>query len=200
MATMDIVKNAISNGMKELMREKAIDKISVNEICQKCSLNRRNFYRYFQDKYEVVDWIYYHDNLIRTEHYTGWSFWDYWPKIAQSMYEDPAFYRNAFQYTGQNSFREYCILHLYELLHPDYEDVFPSKKMEHFWVDHVCNASFDAFVLWLSEDPPMPAEEYAKKFEQAFVRISTIHIRLIERPNPVPDNPHQYNPAEPAKK
>ena len=55
MANIDIVKNAVAEGTKDLMRSKTIDNISVNEICEKTGLKRRNFYRYFRDKYEVVE-------------------------------------------------------------------------------------------------------------------------------------------------
>ena len=70
LANNDIIKEAVADGMRELMRHKTIDHISVTEICEECNLNRRTFYRYFQDKYEVVDWIYYHDTS-RTHFGTG---------------------------------------------------------------------------------------------------------------------------------
>lgn len=200
MGNLDIVKNAIANGVKDLMRTKTIDKISVTEICQKTGLNRRNFYRYFQDKYEVVDWIYFHDVLINTEHYEGWSFWDYWPKIARDMRNDPDFYRNAFAYRGQNSFRDYCIKHLTAILDPDYKKAFPDKNAETFFLEHVCNDAFDAFVIWLSEKDPMPADQYAKYFQTIMENFSKMTIELIERATPGHDHPHGYATPEPAKK
>lgn len=200
MGNLDIVKNAVADQVRDLMRSKTIDKISVTEICEKTGLNRRNFYRYFQDKYEVVDWIYFHDVLVNTERFDGWSFWDYWPKIAHDLYNDPDFYRNAFSYRGQNSFRDYCIKHLTALLDPDYKKAFPSEEAEKFYFEHICNDSFDAFVIWLSGKPPMPVDQFVQYFESIMESTSRLHIELIERATPKPENPQIYTTPEPSKK
>jgi len=199
-ANLDIVKSAIADGTKQLIREKTIDKITVTAICEKTGLNRRNFYRYFQDKYEVVDWIYFHDHIFVNERYEGWSFWDYFPRIAQSLYNDKRFYLNAFKDESQNCFRKYCINRLFEVLDPDFGRDFPSAELEHFYVEHVCNMAFDSFVIWLSAEPCMPPDEFVALFRQLFSKNAETQLRLLTRPPMERAEPKDYVPQEPAKK
>ena len=44
--------------IKELMKTKSLDKISVSSICKKCNLTRQTFYRNFKDKYDLVNWYF----------------------------------------------------------------------------------------------------------------------------------------------
>lgn len=54
-----ITKKAMANSLKELMRKKSLEKITVSDIVQNCGLNRQTFYYHFKDKYDLVNWIYY---------------------------------------------------------------------------------------------------------------------------------------------
>lgn len=101
MATQHIIKKAIGEGTKDLMRQKTVNEISVTEICEKVGISRRNFYRYFQDKYEVVQWIYYHDSLMEVKHYADWTIWDHicnmtFDAFVNWLSEDPCLPPEAF--------------------------------------------------------------------------------------------------------
>ena len=47
--------NAIA--FKELLLEKPLDKITVNDITEKCEMNRQTFYYHFHDILELTEWI-----------------------------------------------------------------------------------------------------------------------------------------------
>ena len=200
MANLDIVKNAVAESTKDLMRSKPIDQITVNDICKQTGLQRRNFYRYFRDKYEVIEWIYYHDYLLNTEHFEGWSLWDYMPHIANVLYSDRAYYINAFAYTGQNSFRDTVIRYLLEIFRPDYAACFPSEFWFNFYFEHTCNIAFDSFVIWLSSEPCMTPEEFVKHFRDLFYKPAVVSCALIEREPPGREKYVQFAVKEPAKK
>lgn len=200
MANLDIIKNAVAEGTKELMRSKALDEITVTEICEKVSLSRRNFYRYFRDKYEVVQWIYYHDALVHSRHYEGWSIWDYMPRFTQTLYNDRKYYANAFRYHGQNSFRAYCIQYLSEILKRDYGADFPNEMTLRFYIEHICEMTFDAFVLWLSQEPCMTPEAFMELFSSLYLKNARTSIELITRHPLEPKNAVVFTPSEPAKK
>ena len=53
-----ITKRALAAALKEMLQTTALEKISIAEICQRCSLNRKSFYYHFHDKYELVEWIF----------------------------------------------------------------------------------------------------------------------------------------------
>lgn len=54
-----ITKRALAAALKQLMSEKPLQKISVGDICETCSMNRKSFYYHFKDKYDLVNWIFY---------------------------------------------------------------------------------------------------------------------------------------------
>lgn len=56
-----ITKKAIADAVKQLCREKPFAKISIGDITAACRLNRQTFYYHFQDKYELLSWIFYND-------------------------------------------------------------------------------------------------------------------------------------------
>ena len=59
----NITKHAIAAALKELCREKSFDKISIADITSTCGLNRQTFYYHFEDKYELLNWIYYTEGV-----------------------------------------------------------------------------------------------------------------------------------------
>ena len=46
---------SIVNGYLDLMAEKKWDKITVKELCEKCSITRSTFYQYYTDIYDLMD-------------------------------------------------------------------------------------------------------------------------------------------------
>lgn len=51
-------KRLIADTLKELCKNKSFDKISVGEIASASHVNRQTFYYHFEDKYDLLKWIY----------------------------------------------------------------------------------------------------------------------------------------------
>ena len=147
-----------------------------------------------------MQWIYYHDSLMEVKHYADWTIWDHFPHITETLYNDRAFYCNAFRYRGQNSFRDYCLIYLKEFIAPDYRAAFHDEQALDFFIDHICNMTFDAFVNWLSEDPCLPPEAFAERFTTAFQKASGISVELLTRAPGSTEAPVAFEPDEPSKK
>ena len=49
-------KKALSNTLKELMRHKSFQKITVSELIRECNVNRKTFYYHFEDIYALLKW------------------------------------------------------------------------------------------------------------------------------------------------
>jgi len=192
-------KNAIAEGTKELIRQGSIESITVTEICEKTGMNRRSFYRYFRDKFEVVDWIYYHDSLIDVSHYDGWSIFDYMPRIMESLYSDRRYYVNALKYKGQNSFREYCTQCLRKLIEPHYSDVFTEKGQLDFFTEHLCEMTYDACIAWLSSEPCMPPDEFTAYYGDFLIKSFSVSADLLLRTPKAGKQKITVRHAEPAR-
>ncbi len=103
-----ITKKAIASGLKELTRQKSFDKITVSDITEICGLNRQTFYYHFQDKFELVDWIIYHETITVITHNLTYENWD--ERVFQMltvMKKDEYFYIGTLKASVENEFREY---------------------------------------------------------------------------------------------
>lgn len=57
-------KAEIINSFKELLIKKSIDKLTVKEVCEHCSVNRQSFYNHFTDIMDVFKFIF-HEELSK---------------------------------------------------------------------------------------------------------------------------------------
>lgn len=116
MANSDITKQAIAIGVKDLMTNKPFASISVSDIARRCHINRNTFYYHFQDKYDVITWIFYNEI---TPIVSGGMHADCWSDslfaLCRTMQENRTFYLNALSVAGQNSFTQ-CLLEFYQSL------------------------------------------------------------------------------------
>lgn len=75
MSTNELTKNALAASLKSLMHSMPINKITVQQICDKCNISRRTFYYHFQDTYELLGWIYEHEVIDDLEKYYSTDNW-----------------------------------------------------------------------------------------------------------------------------
>jgi probable dihydroxyacetone kinase regulator len=51
-------KSAIAQSLKKLAVDNHLNKITIKDITDDCSINRQTFYYHFHDIYDLVEWIY----------------------------------------------------------------------------------------------------------------------------------------------
>ena len=51
-----MTKRALEASLKELLRHKPLDKITVSDLTDHCGVNRMTFYYHFKDIYDLVEW------------------------------------------------------------------------------------------------------------------------------------------------
>lgn len=91
-----ITKRAIADSLKQLCREKPFDKISISDITAVCGLNRQTFYYHFQDKYELLSWIYYNENFSKiTDDITLENWNEKILEMLKIMRNEKVFYSNT---------------------------------------------------------------------------------------------------------
>ncbi|GGH87947.1 dihydroxyacetone kinase transcriptional activator DhaS [Pullulanibacillus pueri] len=107
-----ITKKTIANALKKLMEKESFHKISVSDIMSACQMRRQTFYYHFQDKYELLSWIYKEETK---ENITDFLDYEKWEIIFDSLFyyfhKNQRFYRNTFKVTEQNSFQDYLFEH-----------------------------------------------------------------------------------------
>lgn len=103
----ELTKNLLGESFKELLEKGAFDKITIKMITERAGVIRPTFYNYFQDKYEVLEWV------------LGSEIFDNAMELAENGLEREAiyivfkkmerernYYQKAFGVTGQNGFEE----------------------------------------------------------------------------------------------
>ncbi len=94
----------IAAAMKRLMVTKSLDRIRVTEICREAQIERPTFYYHFQDKYELVAWIFFQDAEL-TDVLSAESA----AKAMNKMRQDMLFYRRAYEDSSQNALWQYML-------------------------------------------------------------------------------------------
>lgn len=51
-------KKALALALKQQLKEKPLEKITISDLCNACEVNRQTFYYHFQDIYALIEWIY----------------------------------------------------------------------------------------------------------------------------------------------
>ncbi len=94
----------IADKMKNLMKQKPIDKIRITEICKVAEIERTTFYYHFKDKYDLVAWIFFQDA-------EGTNIIDVRDAAAglKKMKQDILFYKRAYEDTSQNALWQYML-------------------------------------------------------------------------------------------
>lgn len=102
-----ITKRAIAEALKQVCKEKPFDKISISDITAVCGLNRQTFYYHFQDKYELLSWIYYNDNFAFIAEDISLENWnEKFFELLENMKKERSFYMNTLR-EQQHTFKGY---------------------------------------------------------------------------------------------
>jgi probable dihydroxyacetone kinase regulator len=111
----DITKKEIASAFKKLMEEKSFDSITVTDITSASHLNRLTFYYHFEDKYDLLNWIYYNEIILTFKKNLDKMNWTESLKIVlNKMRDERKYYMNAFAYDNKE-FRKYMVDAVVEL-------------------------------------------------------------------------------------
>lgn len=113
-----ITKKAMAESLKELMKKKSLEKITISDIVKSCGLNRQTFYYHFKDKYDLINWIYHNEVITTFSQVSSSADWsNVILKVLNIMEQDKSFYIGALSAAGQNIFHNYyCFSETREML------------------------------------------------------------------------------------
>lgn len=173
MADSNITKKALGDAMKALMAEKSFAKISISDICERCSMNRQSFYYHFRDKYDLVNWIFYTELIQKLQASPNSDGWSLLQDVCGYFYENRPFYVNALRVTGQNSFTDYFADVLHAIVQPYFEDIF-SEDEAHvaFYVQLFTDVCRAAITRWLVDEAEIPPEQFVCLVRHAVISMS----------------------------
>ena len=152
----EITKLWIADKMKDLMKQKPIDKIRVTEICKAAEIERPTFYYHFKDKYDLVAWIFF-QSANQTDVVSLKSA----AESMKRMKQDFIFYKRAYEDSSQNALWAYMLEYFvqrYEKLAKEKlcTDVLDTQLK--FSIRHYCYGSVGMTKEWLLYDNTTSAE------------------------------------------
>ena len=106
--------HTIIDAFNRLIKENDFHKISVDMIMEKATVSRSTFYRYFKDKYDVMNANYknlldYYVSPERSSNYRDLCY-----QLFKYGQENLMMFKNALNSTGFNSFRNFIYEYSYE--------------------------------------------------------------------------------------
>lgn len=103
--------------IKQLMNHQSLDKITVTDIVEMSGKTRQTFYRYFRDKYDLVNWYF---EVLADKSFlqigNSETLREGLIKKFQFIYNDRVFFKEAFKSKDYNNVENYdynCILTFY---------------------------------------------------------------------------------------
>ena len=146
--------------MKRLMAKKPLDKIRVTEICREAEIERPTFYYHFQDKYDLVAWIFFQD-ADSTDILSVASAAAGMNKMRQEM----LFYRRAYEDSSQNALWQYMLEYFaerYTRLAKEKLGVDQLDTQLRYSIRLYCYGTVGMTREWILQDNITPAEVIVK--------------------------------------
>lgn len=172
-----ITKHALANALKVLMKEMPFEKIRISHICEKCNMNRQSFYYHFQDKYELMNWIFDVElNRFICLNESNQSMEEI-TFLMRILYDNRDFYRNALSVQGQNSLIE----HIREIALPILKEIFlnaAKAEDDDYYCAFILDALLSAVMRWISDENASPPEVFVPRFFSSI--LSTAKYILIK--------------------
>jgi len=124
-------KKIIADSMFSLLKTKSFEKITIEMILNESKVSRSTFYRYFNDKYELMNWCYqsYVDTLL-AKVYNGSENWkNTLFLIFQFLNDNHEYFEQAAKVQGKNSFGDFLYNYSYEFYKNIYLDKTSKKAL-----------------------------------------------------------------------
>jgi len=101
-------KQKIARALRQLMGERPLSKITVQDLMERAEMKRQSFYYHFQDIYDVLGWICEQQLGTPLREDPGLGFEEWCLRLIRLMEEDRAFYRRVFLAGNPDLVRDFC--------------------------------------------------------------------------------------------
>lgn len=112
-----VTKRALETSLKNLLLQKPLDKITINDITADCGINRMTFYYHFKDIYDLVEWACIEDAKRALEGKKTYETWQQGLlRIFEAVLENKPFIVNVYHSVSREHVENYLYKVTYDLL------------------------------------------------------------------------------------
>ena len=112
-----ITKRALSASLKNLLLQKPLSKITINDIAEDCGINRMTFYYHFKDIYDLIEWTCEED---ASRALAGQKTYDTWQQgllqIFEAVLQNKPFIMNVYHSVSREQVENYLYKLTYHLI------------------------------------------------------------------------------------
>ena len=111
-------KRLLTESLKRLMALKPLNKISIREITEGCSVNRQTFYYHFEDIYDQVRWMFHQEAVKLLDQREGILVWqDGLLQLFRYLEENREVCLCAMHSMGHEHLRRFFQSDIYDIIH-----------------------------------------------------------------------------------
>ena len=157
-------KEILFKSLEDLMKDKNIEHITVQQIIDNCHMSRSTFYRHFKDKYDLMVWAYI-EEFKRITLYDVDSYQEVAYRLIEFLYTKKEFFMNISELEIQNSFREIMYQYAYRYAQSYFKGILKSTVLsqEHILSIQFCCAGTVFLILdWLRRGCDIPVSKFSK--------------------------------------
>ena len=183
MANANITKKALADTLMKLGKTKDLNKITVSDIVEDCGVNRQTFYYHFDDKYELLKYIYeseLFDPLMEDLSFDNWE-----PKMIDALKVIKRM-RDFFMNTvasSPNFFQGYMQETLIGVFVTAVEDLDKDKRVsaetKELYARFLTYGTSGVILDWIMTGAKQKEEELVEELKGMFLRTEEIQITKI---------------------
>lgn len=147
-AVSETSRQTISAALKALMAQKPLDQITIAEIMGLAGMRRQHFYYYFEDIYDLVQWMFEKEAMSLLRQQEGAQLWQHGLlQLFAYLEENRALCLNALTSTGSRPVKAFLQRELYAILHRTVEQLAPDTNPDGSLLDKVLLTRFYVMAL-----------------------------------------------------
>lgn len=180
----DHTKYIFARAIKELIKTRPLDKITVTDIVIKAGKTRQTFYRYFKDKYDLVNW--YFEKLVLKSFRqmdNGCSLYEALHLKFEFILNEHSFFKEAFKSNDYNNLINYdynCIYNFYTEIIENNLTHQIDKEID-FLLKMYCKGSIDMTVDWILNDMPIDIDSIVILLIEALPKRLEPFILIVQK-------------------
>ncbi len=173
------------DALSKLLQEKSIDKLSVRDIIENANVSRATFYRYYYDKYDLLNSNYEYilqNTLYRFNQGIPWQEAGY--LIYSTIKENLKLFQNAFRSSDDNSLKNYIFnmsmnfhLAILEKNNVDIQNWKVRKVIESY-----VYGNLEIMCMWVMEGMKEPIEEMMEVLDLGIPAQFIQYFRPSDKP------------------
>lgn len=110
-------KRALAASLKNMLKEKPLDKITIVDIVEDCEVNRQTFYYHFQDIYDLIEWIYLSEAMKAIKDKKTYATWqDGFFQIFEYVEQNKQFVLSTYHSVSREHLESFLYQETYRLL------------------------------------------------------------------------------------